>query len=106
MAQTAVRPDLDESLDVERDLATEIALDLVAPVDQLAEAVDLLLREIPHPGVRVDVRLRQDLLARRQADAEDVGQRDLHALLARDVNAGNSRHLATPAAACAWDWCR
>ena len=92
MAQAAVRADLDETLDVERDLAPQVAFDLVAAVDQLAQPVDLLLGEVPHPGVRVDVRLGQDLLAGRQTDPEDVGERDLDALLARNVDAGDTGH--------------
>src|SRR5436309_140322 len=61
--QAPVGADLDEAFDVQRDFATEVTLDLVAPVDELAQAVDLLLGEIPHPRVRVDVGLGQDPLA-------------------------------------------
>ena len=88
----AVRADLDEPLDVEGHLATQVALDLVAPVDQLAEPVDLLLGEVADAGVRVDVRLGQDLLARGQAEAIDVGKGDFDALLARNVDAGDPCH--------------
>ena len=70
MAEAAIRADLDESLDVQRGLAAEVALDLVAPVDQLAQAVDLLLGEVADAGVRVDVRLGEDLLAGGQADPD------------------------------------
>ena len=92
MAQAAVRADLDEPLDVQRRLATEVALDLVAPIDQLAEAVDLLLGEITDAGVRIDVRLRQDLLAGRQADPIDVRERHFDALLTRDIDTGDACH--------------
>ena len=51
MAEAAVRADLLESLDVERHLAAQVALDLVAAVDELAEAVDLLLGEVADAGV-------------------------------------------------------
>src|SRR5918997_3820355 len=57
--KAAIRTDLDEALDVQRHLAAEVALDLVAPIDQLAEPVDLLLGEVTDTGVRVDVGLRQ-----------------------------------------------
>src|SRR5439155_10555712 len=77
MAEAPVRADLLEALDVQRDLATEIALDLVAPIDELTEPVDLVFGEIADPGVGVDIGLRQDLLGRRQAEAVDVGQGDL-----------------------------
>ena len=92
MAQAAVRADLGETLDVEGDLATQVAFHLVAAVDQLSKPVDLLLGEVAHPGVRVDVGLGEDLLAGGQTDPEDVGEGDLDALLARDVDACDSCH--------------
>src|SRR4051794_1143802 len=92
MAHPSVRADLDEPLDVQRDLAAEVALHLVAPVDQLAEAVDLLLREVADAGVGVDVRLGQDLLGGGQADPEDVSEGDLDPLLAGNVDAGDACH--------------
>jgi hypothetical protein len=39
MAHAAVRADLDEALDVQRNFAAEVTLDLVAAVDELAEPV-------------------------------------------------------------------
>ena len=102
MTHPAVRADLDQPLDVERDLAPQIAFHLVAAVDQLAEPVDLLLGQITDTGVRVDIRLDEDLLGRWQAKPIDVGQGDLDPLLAGNVDSGNSGHtLATPVAACA-----
>src|SRR6478752_2100407 len=47
MPHAPVRPDLDEALDVQRHLATEVALDLVGAIDDLAEPVDLVFREVP-----------------------------------------------------------
>src|SRR4029077_3353065 len=43
-------------------------------------------------GVRVDARLAQDAAAGGTTDAEDVGERDLDALLARKVHACDTRH--------------
>src|SRR5262245_10924908 len=92
MPHAPIGADLDEPLDVQRDLATEVALDLVASVDELAEPVDLLLGEVTDPRVGVDVRLGQDLLGRRKADAEDVREGDFDPLLAGDVDAGDACH--------------
>ena len=45
------------------DFAAEVALDLVGAVDDLAEPVDLVLREVADTRVRVDAGLLEDLLA-------------------------------------------
>src|SRR3954454_11143442 len=102
VTEPAIRADLDETLDVERDLATEIAFDGQPAVDDLAETTDLLLGEIADTRVRVHVRLLEDLLARREPDPVDVRERDLDPLLAGDVDAGDACHPISPAAACAW----
>ena len=92
MAHAAVRADLDQALDVERHLAAQVAFHLVSSVDQLAQPVDLLLGQIAHPCVGVDVALGKDLLSRRKSDAVYVGKRHLDAFFARDVDAGDARH--------------
>ena len=106
MAEAAVRADLDEALDVQGHFPAEVALHLVAAVDHLPQPVDLVLGEVPDPGVGVDVRLLEDLLARGEPDPVDIGEGDLHALLARDVDAGDPCHSSSPAAACASGWRR
>lgn len=92
MTKTPVGANLDQSLDVERHFAAQIPFDLEASVDELAQAIDLLLGQIPNSSVTVDVGLRQDLLRGGQSDPEDVGERDFNALLARDVDTSNSCH--------------
>src|SRR5947209_9021271 len=81
-----VAPDLDLALDVLGDVATQVALDLQVLVDEATEAGDLLVGEVAHPRVGTDAGGLADLLRRAPADAEDVGEGDLQALLARDVD--------------------
>src|SRR3954447_1081124 len=102
VAQPAVAADLHQALDVLRTLAAQVALDDVVAVDQVAELGDLVVGEVAHLAVRLDAELGEDLVRGRLADPVDVGQADLDALVARDVDAGYTSHdAATPDAACA-----
>src|ERR1700688_1637240 len=92
MAQTAITTDVGEPLDVAGALAPQIALDFDGTVDRVAQTLLLFLGEILDPDVRVDAGLLEDLLSGRKPDPEDVGQRDLDTLLAREIDAGNTCH--------------
>src|SRR5205807_2327640 len=98
MPRATVRADLGHALDVGRDLAPQVALDEDFlrgrhPVDDLAEASDLLLAEVLGSRVRVDARALDHLLGGRVADARDVRESDDRPLLRWDVDAGDSRHV-------------
>jgi len=62
MARAPVRADFDKPLDIQSYLAAKVALDLVTSVDDLAQAVYLLLGQIADARIRIDVRLDEDLL--------------------------------------------
>src|SRR6266566_6678804 len=93
MAHTAIAANFNEPLDVHIDFATQVTFDLIFTIDELAQAVDLFFCQVPHPGVRVNARALQDFTARSEADPKNVRQRNLHAFVAWDVNAGDSSHL-------------
>src|SRR5665811_1704607 len=60
--------------------------------DDLAKAVDLFFSQVANTSVRVDVRLDEDLLAGGKTDPVDVGEGDLHPLLAGNVYTCNACH--------------
>src|SRR5579885_2128689 len=91
VANPPIAPDIGEPLDVRRDLTTEVALDLHR-LDHFAQPLLVLGRQILHADVRADPGLREDLLRGRQADPEDRGDSDLDALVAREIDAGDSSH--------------
>ena len=97
-----------EALDVHGDLTAQVALDLVAPVDDVAQAVDLLLGQVPDTRVRVDVGLGQDLLAGRAARCRRC--RSGRPPPASRAGCRCPRCVPTvppsPDAACASGWCR
>src|SRR5919198_3108759 len=94
--RAAVRADLLEPLDVQGHLAPQLALDVVAAVDDLADARDLRLGEIADADAARHVRVVEHLPRARRPDAVDVAERDLDALLARYVDAGDACHPFPP----------
>src|ERR1700722_3110962 len=92
VAEAAIRADVGQSLDVARNLSPQVALDLDPAVDRVAQGLLIGLGEVLDPNVRIAPRLLQYLLGRRQTDAIDVRQRDLDALLARQIDPGDTCH--------------
>jgi hypothetical protein len=93
VADPGVAADLHLALDVTLHLAAQVALDLQVLVDPRAQAGDLLVGQVAHPGVARDLVLVADQPRGGAADPEDVGQRDLETLLTRDVDTGDASHL-------------
>src|SRR5215218_6461995 len=86
-------------------LPPQVALDLDVLVDVGPDLADLTLGQVTHLRVRIDLCLAADLARRRTADAVDVGQPYLDALLTRKVYSYYPRHVI-PASACVGGSCR
>src|SRR4051794_20471738 len=91
-----VAADLDLAADVGLDLAAEVTLDPEVRFDLVAELDQLLIAQLVDAGVGVDPGGGQQLLGARTADAVDVGECDLDALVAREVNTNEACHVAVP----------
>jgi hypothetical protein len=96
MPDPAVGADLAEPLDRLLALTAQVALDLEFGVDLVAKLCDLAVREVADFGVEGEPEGCGDLARPRAADSEDVGERDFDPLLTREVDAGNTCHLALP----------
>ena len=94
VAQALVATDLDLATDVGLHLAAQVTLDLEVAFDVVAQLGHLVVGEVLGAQVPVDAGGGQDFLAAGTADAVDVGQRDLHALVAREINAHETCHQA------------
>src|SRR5919107_2528630 len=92
VAATLVAADLDLAADVCLDLATEVTLDLVVGFDRVAELDQLFVTHLVHAEVRADPGLGEQLLGAGTADAVDVGECDLDALVAREVDTDEACH--------------
>src|SRR5437773_2498315 len=100
VAEPAVAAEIDQALDARRDVAAEVALDLVAGVDRAPKTRRLLVGPVVGLAPGIDLRLGAHLERRAPADAVDVREGDLHPLVARQIHSGETCHAPTPAAAC------
>src|SRR5690349_19019612 len=94
VAQALVAADLDLAADVGLHLAAQITLHLEVALDVVAQLGHLIVGQVLGALVPADAGGFQDLLGAGTADAVDVGQRDLHALVAREVDAHEACHQA------------
>src|SRR6185437_10769021 len=92
VAQAPVAADLHQPLDVLRPLPAQVALNLERLVDVIAQPRDLFLGQVAHLRVGADAEILEHHVGGRAADAVDVGEADLDALLARDVDACDPSH--------------
>jgi hypothetical protein len=83
VAKPPIGTNVDETLDVHRNFAPEVALNAVIAIDHFTKAADLIVGQVANARVRADSRFRQDLLAGGQTDSEDIGKSDFNALFAR-----------------------
>ena len=92
MADATVAVDLDQALDVLADLLAQLAFDGEVLVDEVADAVDLVVGQVADLGVRGDAGLGADLLRGGAADAVDVAERHVDLLVARNVDTRDTGH--------------
>ena len=92
MTGAAIAADLAQTLDVERGLAAQVALDHVAVVDGFTQLGLFRVGQILDAGVGVNACLRQNVLSALSANAVDVSQTDFDSLILGQVNTGNTCH--------------
>ena len=80
MADPAVAADLDQPLDVERDVAAKIALDANVMVDIFPELRGIVLGQVSYPDVRIHARFGADLRRRSVPDSENISKSNLRSI--------------------------
>jgi uncharacterized membrane protein YoaK (UPF0700 family) len=72
MTQAAVAADVDEALDVDRNLGAQVTFDLVAGFNHATQLADFLVGQVAGLLGRIDVSLFKDGLGADAADAKDL----------------------------------
>src|SRR5262249_47675300 len=97
VTQAAVAAEVHQALDVHRDLAAQVAFDLDAlALEHVADGAQIVLVEIVAALVGRDLGRFEHAKRRGLANPVNVGERDLDALVARKVDAGDASHLTLP----------
>ena len=81
MANTAVAADFDESLDVKRNVAAEVALNRAVVVDIFSQLRSVVFRQVSYADVRIDAGSSADVRRCLAADAVDVGKSNLDSFI-------------------------
>ena len=92
MTQAAIAAEVHQTLDVDADLTTQIALDEIVAVDHFADLEHFSVAELIDATIHGNLHLLQDLTGDLLTDAMDVLERDQHALVGGNVHAGNTGH--------------
>ena len=97
MAETPIAPDLHQALDVEVDFSPQVSFDNEVPVDVIAQAGNLVLRQLPHSRRRVYANGRHSFAALGSPDPVDIRQCNFHTLIVGYVDPCDSCQRDPPA---------
>jgi hypothetical protein len=86
VANSLVALNLDLAADVSCDLTAEITFDLVVTFDELTELDEIRFLKVLHSDVGRDTGRLERLICSGRSDPEDIGECDLKALFARQVD--------------------
>src|SRR5262249_34009502 len=93
VAEAPVATEVHQPLDIDCDLAPQVAFDHVVAVDDFTDLQDLLVGQLRHPALDRDVDLFHDFLGFLPADAVNVLQGDNHPLVGRYVHTCARSHV-------------
>jgi len=74
MPGTPIATNLNKALDIEVNLLPKLPFNIMLPVNNLPETIDLLFSQVAYLGIGVYASLRQNPLAQRRTNAIDILQ--------------------------------
>ena len=92
MAQTSIATEIHQPLDIHRDLASQVAFDLVFAIDRFANADHFIFSEFVDPAFVRNSGLTAYLTRLGMPNSMNIGQSNLNTLLRRYIHARDTRH--------------
>jgi len=96
MAQTAIAADVHQALDVGGDFTTKITLNFVVIFNLSTDDINFISSEIVGIGFPINACRVENFEGHGPADAVDVGQRNIHALISRQIYTSYTCHSLYP----------
>jgi len=93
VTQSAIAAEIHQPFDAHRDLSSQVALDAIFSVDQLAHTQSFVVGQLMHSPLCGDADSVAYLSSLSPADAINVGESDRDPLLIGNVDASDARHL-------------
>src|SRR5271170_754757 len=93
VAQSAIRLNINQPLDVHRDIFAQVAFDLAFFLDDLTDTVDLVLAQVLDLLEGIDLRSSQDAERPRIANPENVCESDACLFITRQIDSSNTSHI-------------
>ena len=93
VTEAAIGTDFDEPLDAHLDFLAQIAFHQSLALDDLTDAIDLVLAQVLDLLHRVHIRLVKDASGARLPNAVNVSQRHKRPLVTGKIDACNSSHV-------------
>src|SRR5690349_16053591 len=92
MAQAAVAAEVHQTLDVDAGLTAKVAFHDIVAVDDFADLQDFLVAQLGDAAILGDLDLFDDVGRDFRTDTMNVLERDQHALVGWNVDAGDTGH--------------
>jgi hypothetical protein len=93
MPQSAIATEIHQSLDIHRDLPSQVAFDRAIPIDQLANAQHLIVGQFMYAPLGWNADVAADLKGLGSTNTVDVREPDRDPLLIGDIDTRDARHL-------------
>jgi hypothetical protein len=92
VTQATVATKVHQALDVESDVAAQVAFDLERRFKDVADASDFIFADVVGALFRIDLGGRQNLQGCHRSDAVQISERDTHFFVAWKIDASNTSH--------------
>jgi hypothetical protein len=95
MSLSAIAPEVNQALDIEAGLTAQIPFNFHCTDDDFTDFLNFHFAQRVRLLLHIDASLSQDPTSGRTTDSKNIGKRNFHSLVAREIYTSNTSHLNT-----------